>query len=102
MRQEFEMSVHRRNHENKGGWIELRNNIMEAGKEVCGIISGKRRRKGKETWWWNVEVQRAIKEKKEKYKKWQRTREEEDRAAYRERKREAKTVVANAKIEASE
>ncbi|ETN79816.1 hypothetical protein NECAME_09615 [Necator americanus] len=51
----------------------------------------------KATWFWNEEVQAAIREKKSKYKLWWRTRQPEDRDAYLAAKREAKKVVSKAK-----
>ncbi|KAK6750123.1 hypothetical protein RB195_002235 [Necator americanus] len=44
----------------------------------------------KATWFWNKDVQAAIREKKSKYKLWWRTRQPEDRGAYLTAKREAK------------
>ncbi|KAK6741242.1 hypothetical protein RB195_009228 [Necator americanus] len=51
----------------------------------------------KATWFWNEEVQAAIREKKSKYKLWWRTRQPEDRDAYLAAKREAKKAVFKAK-----
>ncbi|KAK6757983.1 hypothetical protein RB195_015669 [Necator americanus] len=51
----------------------------------------------KATWFWNEEVQAAIREKKSKYKLWWRTRQFEDRDAYLAAKREAKKAVSKAK-----
>ncbi|KAK6762963.1 hypothetical protein RB195_023610 [Necator americanus] len=51
----------------------------------------------KATWFWNEEVQAAIREKKSKYKLWWRTRQPEDRGAYLAAKREAKKAVSKAK-----
>ncbi|KAK6744160.1 hypothetical protein RB195_011083 [Necator americanus] len=48
----------------------------------------------KATWFWNEEVQAAIREKKSKYKLWWRTRQPEDRDAYLTAKREAKKAVS--------
>ncbi|KAK6765461.1 hypothetical protein RB195_025398 [Necator americanus] len=53
----------------------------------------------KATWFWNEEVQAAIREKKSKYKLWWRTRQPEDRDAYLAAKREAKKVVSKAKLD---
>ncbi|ETN74222.1 hypothetical protein NECAME_04087 [Necator americanus] len=51
----------------------------------------------KATWFWNEEVQAAIREKKSKYKLWWRTRQPEDRGAYLAAKREAKKAVSKTK-----
>ncbi|KAK6735601.1 hypothetical protein RB195_018675 [Necator americanus] len=55
----------------------------------------------KATWFWNEEVQAAIREKKSKYKLWRRTRQPEDRGAYLAAKREAKKAVSKAKSDRS-
>ncbi|KAK6749802.1 hypothetical protein RB195_002045 [Necator americanus] len=51
----------------------------------------------KATWFWNEEVQAAIREKKSRYKLWWRTRQLEDQGAYLAAKREAKKAVSKAK-----
>ena len=38
--------------------------IRKVASEVCGVTKGSGG-KAKDTWWWNEEVQRAIKEKKD-------------------------------------
>lgn len=100
-RQEFEENVKRRNQNSRGGWSQLKENITEAGKEVCGITSG-HRKKERETWWWNTVVQEAIKEKKAAYRKWQKSKVEEDKQFYQEKKRQAKREVAKAQRESWE
>ncbi|KAK6757914.1 hypothetical protein RB195_015625 [Necator americanus] len=47
------------------------------------------------TWFWNEEVQAAIREKKSKYKLWWRTRQPEDRGAYLAAKRKAKEAKSD-------
>ncbi|KAK6762631.1 hypothetical protein RB195_023378 [Necator americanus] len=51
----------------------------------------------KATWFWNEEVQAAIREKKSKYKLWWRTRQPEDQGACLATKREARKAVSKAK-----
>ena len=49
-------------------WEKMATNIQNVASEVCGVT----KRSGgeaKDTWWWNEEVQRAIKEKKECYRR---------------------------------
>ena len=70
--------------------------MMEAGKEVCGETTG-RRQKDRETWWWTERVQAAIKEKKKKFKIWQRTKNERDQQMFKESRSKAKREVAIAK-----
>ena len=54
-------------------------------------------KKEKETWWWNEEVQKSIKEKKEAKKAWDKTRNENTKKVYKEKKSKAKKAVAIAK-----
>ena len=54
-----------------GDWKKLRENFISAAGETCGETrGGGGNGKGKETWWWNPEVQRAIKEKRLAFKSW--------------------------------
>ena len=56
------------------------------------------KRKGdKETWWWNEEVQKSIKEKKEAKKTWDEIKNENIKKVYKEKKSKAKKAVAMAK-----
>ena len=69
---------------------------METGRGICGETTWHFRIK-RETWWWNEKVQQAIREKKEAYKKWQQSGREIDREAYKQKRKEAKVVVASIK-----
>jgi len=60
-------------------------------KEVCSISRGGRR---KETWCWNGDVKKALREKKEKHKMWRKKRDAESRAEYVQSRINAKRVVA--------
>ena len=84
-----------------GEWKNLEENILNAGKEICLITSGKREEK-RETWWWNDAVLQRLREKKVAYKRWQQTGVEEDRETFKERKRVARREIAIAKREAKE
>ena len=44
-------------------WETMATNIRKVASEVCGVTKGSGG-EAKDTWWWNEEVQRAIKEKK--------------------------------------
>ena len=56
------------------------------------------KRKGdRETWWWNEEVQKCIKEKKEAKKAWDKIRDKNTKKIYKEKKNKAKKAVAMAK-----
>ena len=80
-------------------WEITSNGIRAVGKEVCGVSTG-RGKENKETWWWNNEVQAAIKEKKEARKSMDANKDEESKVRYKVAKQEAKKEVAKAKKEA--
>ena len=63
---------------------------------VLGVKFGKR--KGdRETWWWNEEVQKSIKEKKETKKAWDKITDQNTKKIYKQKKSKAKKAVAMAK-----
>ena len=64
--------------------------------EVCGKTSRKPR-KEKDTWWWNDEVQREIKEKKLALQQVKENENDITKERYRQAKRKAKRVVAIAR-----
>ena len=71
--------------------------LRKTAETVLGVTFGKR--KGdKETWWWNEEVQKSIKEKKEAKKAWDKIRDENTKKVYKEKKSNAKKAIAMAKI----
>ena len=70
--------------------------LRKTAETVLGVTFGKR--KGdKETWWWNEEVQKSIKEKKEAKKAWDKIRDENTKKVYKEKKSKAKKAIAMAK-----
>ena len=77
-------------------WDKMAEMLRKTAETVLGMTFGKR--KGdKETWWWNEEVQKSIKEKKEAKKAWDKTRNENTKKVYKEKKSKAKKAVAMAK-----
>ena len=42
-------------------WEKMATNIRKVASEVCGVTKGSGG-EAKDTWWWNEEVQKAIKE----------------------------------------
>ena len=44
-------------------WDKMAINIRKVASEVCGVTKGSGG-EAKDTWWWNEEVQRAMKKKK--------------------------------------
>ena len=77
-------------------WDKTAEMLRKTAKTVLGVTFGKR--KGdRETWWWNEEVQKSIKEKKEAKKAWDKIRNENTKKIYKEKKSKAKKAVAMAK-----
>ena len=80
-------------------WDKITKCIKNIVKEVLGESKGIGIL-GKETQWWNEQVQAAIKLKRTNYKIWQKARYEESLQKYRDAKKEAKKAVSNAKLKA--
>ena len=68
---------------------------MQATKEVCGVSSNHTGRK--QTWWWNKQVEEAVKEKRRCFKL---CKAGGSRAAYNSAKRASNRAVYQAKNEA--
>ena len=77
-------------------WNETSEIIRKAGREILGITSG-RKKSGKETWWWNETVQKAISNKKEAKKCLDFNLSEENKHRYKVAKKQAKKAVAESK-----
>ena len=75
---------------------QMTNCIRKVTKEVLGELKGKGHY-NKETQWWSVAVQEAIREKR-RYKVWQVTRNIENYEMYKRAKKEAKKVVSDEKF----
>ena len=70
--------------------------INSNAKEILGETSGGKYVE-KESWWWNDEVYKAVKEKRDSFKKCQSSRTTEDLAEYSENKTNAKKALTTAK-----
>ena len=81
-------------------WGDMKEIMVPVAADVCGRTSG-RPKLDKETWWWNQEVQAAIKEKSIARKIWEHDNNDQTREGYRQAKRVAKRMVAIAKREAN-
>ena len=101
LREEFQAKIQEALNTSDGNWFQLRQGVVQVCEEVCGRSSG-RRGYERETWWWCDTVQEAVSQKKEAFKKWQRTRMEVDKMIYKQKTKEAKRKVAIAKREAME
>ena len=69
----------------------LRRKLLDVAGEVCGNTKGKPRHL--ETWWWNKDVDVAVCRKRELFRIWKQSRNEEDRNIVTEKK-DAKRVVS--------
>lgn len=83
-------------------WTHLKNTLLNTAKEVCGVTKGTKRRRHRETWWFNEEVRQAITAKRTAYKKWKKSLNKTDEEAYKTSKRKAKQVIAIAMTNALE
>ena len=77
-------------------WQRVSDLLRKTGEEVCGRSKGKRK-EGKETWWWNEETEKAVKNKKEWLKKWKESGKEVDKQLYKKAKMETKRIIAKQK-----
>ena len=76
-------------------WTSLKDKLLQATKQVCGVSSNHPWRK--QTWWWNNQVEEAVREKRRCFKLW---KAGGSRAAYNTAKRTSNRVVHQAKSEA--
>ena len=74
--------------------MKMRTCIRKVAKEVFGVTKGKNP-EAKYTWWWNEDVQRAIKE--ECYKSWHHDRSSSNMVKYKKAKKNARRVVSGAR-----
>ena len=76
-------------------WTSLKDKLLQATKQVCGVSSNHPWRK--KTWWWNNQVEEAVREKRRCFKLW---KAGGIRAAYNTAKLTSNRVVHQAKSEA--
>ena len=82
-------------------WETVTQDLSNLGEKLLGKTSGKIK-PGKETWWWNEEVQKSIQAKKVAKKDLDRENTEENKVKYKTAKKTAKQMVAIAKAAAYE
>ena len=80
-------------------WVHNASVIRRHGKDLLGETSGIVWEE-KESWWWDEDIEKVVKRKKEAKKRWEESQLEEDRDRLREKNKEAKRVVAQAKARA--
>ena len=76
-------------------WTSLKDKLLQATKQVCGVSSNHPWRK--QTWWWNNQVEEAVREKRRCFKLW---KAGGSRAAYNTAKRTSNRAVHQARSEA--
>ncbi|KAJ1269875.1 hypothetical protein BS78_06G011500 [Paspalum vaginatum] len=82
-------------------WVKMATCIRKVASEVFGVTKGSRS-EPKDTWWWNKEVQKAIKDKKECYRRLYHDRNADNEQRYKVAKRATKRAVSEAKGRAYE
>jgi hypothetical protein len=80
-------------------WKKMTTHIRKVAIEVFGVTRGNKR-EPKDTWWWNDEVQKAINEKKECYKRLHHNKSDENIQKYKEARRDTKKAVSEARGQA--
>jgi hypothetical protein len=79
-------------------WLKMATCVRKVASEVFGVSRGCKR-EAKDTWWWNDEVQRAIREKKECFKRLHHDKSVANIEGYKIAKRVAKRAVSVAKCQ---
>ena len=72
-------------------WCGLKRKLLDVASEVCGYTTGKPRHF--ETWWWNKVVNVAVCRKRELFRIWKQSQNEEDRKKYCDVKKDAKRSI---------
>ena len=72
-------------------WYDLKSKLLDVAGEVCGYTKCKPRHS--ETWWWNKDVDVAVRRKRELFRIWRQSRNQEDGKKYCEAKKDSKRVV---------
>jgi hypothetical protein len=80
-------------------WLKMVTCVRKVAMEVFGVSRGGKQ-EAKDTWWWNEEVQKAIKEKNECFKRLHLDRSAANIESYKIAKRVAKRAVSVAKGQA--
>ena len=91
--------IQQRVREETQDWATVTEDLRQLGEKLLGKTSGNMKQ-GKETWWWNEDVQESIQTKKLVKITLDKNNNEENKAAYKTAKKEAKKSVAIAKARA--
>ena len=90
MKEEFGEGVNNKCDGNED-WCVLKRKLLDVASEVCGYTTGKPRHF--ETWWWNKDVDVAVCRKRELFRIWKQSQNEEDRKKCCEVKKDAKRSI---------
>ena len=90
VKEEFVEGVNNKCDDNED-WCGLKRKLLDVASEVCGYTKGKPRHF--ETWWWNKDVDAAVCRKRDLFRIWKQSRNEEDRKKYYGAKKDAKRVA---------
>ena len=90
MKEEFVEGVNNKCDGNED-WYGLKKKLLDIANEVCGHTKGKPRHF--EKWWWNKDVDVAVCRKRELFRIWKQSQNEEDRKKCCQAKKDAKRVV---------
>ena len=90
MKEEFAEGVSNKCNGNED-WCSLKRELLDIASEICGCTKGKPRHF--ETWWSNKGVDVAVCRKRELFRMWIQSQNEEDRKKYCEAKKDAEGVV---------
>ena len=78
-------------------WNQREALLLNTARSVLGQTTGKGAYNENEACWWNEEVQKAVKEKRMKFKQYQQSRCDEDKEEFKEANKRAHREVAKAK-----
>ena len=83
-------------------WDSFKETVCKSAVEVCGMrrVGGQGIKKGSE--WWNEGVKKMLTEKRQLFERWLQSKRSEDWEVYKEKRREAKRSVKQAKRLANE
>jgi hypothetical protein len=74
-------------------WVKMATCIRKVAGEVLEVTKGNKH-EAKDTWWWNVDAQKAI---KECYKSWHHNRSTNNMVKYKEAKKNARRAMSEAR-----
>ena len=78
-------------------WSQLETLLLDTARSVLGETTEKGAFNEKEAWWWNEDVEKAVKEKRLKFMKYQESKCDEDKEVFREANKSTKREAAKAK-----